>query len=147
VHVAITNIEFIGRSIYFSAARVVGNFAIFNSGWRVKRTETSGMFQGEVSGTCRNHLVATFQQYINISTPRPLSIKVIIGILARSNHSGIIKIRCRKMRIQRMLLGQTNVQGRACFFCCRKPNLRPRRACNLVEAREDSVHLELSNPC
>ena len=34
----------------------------FAGGWRVKRTEAPGMFQVEVSGTCWNHLVATFQQ-------------------------------------------------------------------------------------
>ena len=32
----------------------------------------------EASGTRWNHPVATFQQYININSSRPLSIKVII---------------------------------------------------------------------
>ena len=34
----------------------------FASGWRVKRTEASGMFQVELSGTCWNHQVVAFQQ-------------------------------------------------------------------------------------
>jgi hypothetical protein len=33
----------------------------FASGWRVKRTEASGIFQVDLSGTCWNHQVATFQ--------------------------------------------------------------------------------------
>ena len=42
--------------------------------WLVgKQIEASGMFQVEVSGTCGNAI----PQYINTSSPRPLSIKVI----------------------------------------------------------------------